>query len=85
MRASLSIDKMKFKDLTPAEIATEMRKDLMCLLQENLLINSAQLTQRKQLGRVFNKYFHGYRGSIDTKLLVESLELHYEGIDARAR
>lgn len=75
----------KENELTPGQVAIEMRHELINLLQENLIINNSQLTQRRQLGRILNKYFHGYTSSISTKLLIESLELHYEGIDSRAR
>ena len=73
------------KELTPAQVAHEMRRELVNILQENLIINSSQLTQRRQLARVLNRYFHGYKSSISTKLFIESLELHYEGIDSRSK
>ena len=70
---------------TPAQISQEMRKNLISLIQSNLLINGCQLTQRKQLGQVLNKYFDGYQSGLSIKLLVESLEYHYEGIDDNAK
>ena len=38
------LENEKNKDLTPAEVANEMRRELINLLQENLTINASQLT-----------------------------------------
>ena len=34
---------------------------------------------RKQIGQVLNKYFSGYHSSLSIDILVNALELHYEG------
>lgn len=34
---------------------------------------------RKQVGQVLNKYFSGFHSSLSVELLVNALELHYEG------
>ena len=62
-----------------------MRKNLVTLLQSNLLINGCQLTQRKQLGHVLNKYFSGYQSGISIDLLIEAIEYHYEGLDSNSK
>ena len=58
-----------------------MRKNLVSLLQSNLIIHGCQLTTRKQLGHVLNKYFSGYQSGISIDLFSEAIEYHYEGLD----
>ena len=84
-RLSQPLSDVKTKDMTPQQIAHGMRHDLIKLLQSNILISSCQLTQRKQLGRILHKYFNGYKSNVSVKLLIESIELHYEGLDNRSK
>ena len=62
-----------------------MRLNLVSLLQSNLIINGCQLTQRKQLGHVLQRYFKGYQSGLSIPLLIEAIDFHYEGLDENSR
>ena len=62
-----------------------MRKDIVAIVQGNLIINGCQLAQRKQFGRILQKYFSGYQSGLSIKLLVEATEFHYEGLNDHAK
>jgi len=34
---------------------------------------------------VLNKYFNGYQSSLSINLVIEAIELHYEGIDETSK
>ena len=49
------------------------------MLQKNLIIAGCQLASRRQIGDILNKYFKGYQSSMSIELLIQAMELHYEG------
>ena len=66
-------------DMSSQQIAKVIRRDLIKIIQSNLITAGCQMSGRKQIGQVLNKYFSGYQSSLSIDLLVNALELHYEG------
>ena len=66
-------------DMHPTQVAHLVRRDLIRLVQSNLIIAGCQMSGRKQIGQVLNKYFSGFHSSLSVEILVNALELHYEG------